>query len=713
MATASLVLQPGTELGGYRILDIVGIGGMAIVYRAEQLTLNRAVALKVLSPELSRDPVFQERFRREGKHVAALEHPNIIPIYDAAESNGRLYLTMRLVDGETLAQRMADGGLSLDRTLAILTPIADALDAAHLASVIHRDVKPQNILLTARDHPFLADFGVAKSSSGQGLTASGSFLGSVSYASPEQIRGEPLTGASDVYSLTAVLYQCLSGEVPYPRDTDASVMLAHLSAPPPALPEAAGPLRAVIARGMAKAPEERYPTAGALLHAAAEALTALPDVSHTAVPAFPAAPRPAAPALVAGKPATPRPVSGAATVAPQYTAADILRPAPKATAAANKRAGRRRLAVAAGALVVAVGGAAAALLLGGSSQKAETAGTANAGPLQVASGRGWTAKPAGAVTFEGLQLDHALALVNPSAPEVGVRVGLLRNAGLQAGELATSTLAGFSAAPKPEPTGIWAMPAYRYRGPMANGGSTQILVAPTTAGQLAVACHVDAPSPEALSACDAAIAGASLRTGRSVAPGPDHALAPGLDSALKPVAARRTADAVAVAALPARAAAARALARTDAAAADALTALHPRTWDADAVKLATAGLTAEARQLTALAAATTARDRARYLRATAAARTAGARLQHGLIALRRRGYAVERAATLRFSTLPKKHRRVHHQASPVTATTTTQNPTPVVSPTVTRHTQTVKPVVKAKPKVKKSPEPPVVVATPQ
>lgn len=706
MPTASLVLQPGTPLGGYRILDVIGFGGMAVVYRAEQVALNRIVALKVLSPELSRDPVFQERFRREGKHVAALEHPNIIPIYDAAESDGRLFLAMRFVEGQTLAQRMADGGIGLDPTLAILTPIADALDTAHEASVIHRDIKPQNILLTARDHPFLADFGVAKHVAGQGLTASGSFLGSVSYASPEQIRGEPLTGATDVYSLTAVLYQCLSGEVPYPLDTDASVMLAHLSAPPPELPTTAGPLRDVIARGMAKAPEDRYATAGALLRATAEALAALSDLPDGTGPAFPAA---------RAKAAAPR--TGAAIDGAELTAADVLRPAPAAAAGPSRGRGRRRLAIA-GAGAVIAGGAIAALALTGSSSSSDSppARTADAGPLRLTIGDGWTAKPTGDVTFEGLQLDRAVALANAQAPEVRLGAGRLRNTGLQSGALADATLAGFSTRPRPVPTTLGNVRGWRYSGPMANGGSTEILVVPSSAGEVAVACHVDAPSPSALRGCAGAITDARLVGGRALAPGPDAELATGLAAALRPVRARRTAGAVSVADLTVRAARARAVAKADAQAAAALTALHPSAWDAATVKATASALTGEQGRLTALAAAIATRDRQAYNKARAGLGASGRTLRHRLIALRRRGYAVALPTTLRVPALPQRKRPKHHAtATPSTPVTTpssgtrdtTASPTPYVP-----QRATPSPKATTKPTPKSNPDP-IVIAPPQ
>ena len=306
LATATAILRPGDVLGGFRVEDVIGIGGMAIVYRAEQVSLGRQVALKVLSSKLTNDEVFRERFRREGMHAAALEHPNIVPVYDSDEQDGLLYLAMRLVEGTNLAELIQTRGLTADQTVEILRPIASALDTAHAGGLIHRDVKPQNILITDQGHPYLADFGVAKGSNTSGLTATGGFVGSVNYASPEQIKGLTLTSASDIYALTAVLYQCLTDRVPYPRETDAGIMHAHLTEPPPTLPVVAGAdsdFHTVFARGMAKDPGARYGHAGDLINAAALSTDRMPSARRKAVPAFPSDPSEQAGTADSAKPA--------------------------------------------------------------------------------------------------------------------------------------------------------------------------------------------------------------------------------------------------------------------------------------------------------------------------------------------------------------------------------------------------------------------------
>ncbi len=231
------MLQSGDTLAGYRIEGVAGVGGMGVVYRATQMSLDRPVALKVLSSTLESNQSFRERFRREGRHAAALDHPNIIPVYEAGESDGLMFIAMRLVDGPSLADLILSNSMQGREAVRVVAAIASALDAAHEAGLVHRDIKPQNILLTRTGHPYLADFGITKGTDHAALTHSGDFVGSLNYVAPEQIDGSGVTGASDIYSLTAVLFHCLSGLPPYERDTDAALMHAHLMAPPPTLAE--------------------------------------------------------------------------------------------------------------------------------------------------------------------------------------------------------------------------------------------------------------------------------------------------------------------------------------------------------------------------------------------------------------------------------------------------------------------------------------------
>src|SRR5919106_4742716 len=269
------MLHSGDQIAGYRIDGVLGHGGMGIVYEATQLGLKRKVALKVLAPQLGGDESFRDRFRREGEIQAAIEHPNIVTVYEAGETEMGLFMAMRLVRGPNLKDMIVSRELDAGRTLRILSPVADALDAAHEAGLIHRDIKPQNILVSGRDHAYLADFGLTKAPGEKSLTKTGQFVGTLDYISPEQIRGLKATTKSDIYALAAVLYECLSGVVPYPKDSEAAVLFAHMSDEPPKVtdqrPELPSELDDVIARAMAKDPEQRHGTAGELLRDAEEA----------------------------------------------------------------------------------------------------------------------------------------------------------------------------------------------------------------------------------------------------------------------------------------------------------------------------------------------------------------------------------------------------------------------------------------------------------
>jgi YVTN family beta-propeller protein len=254
----------GTEVAGYRIERLLGRGGMSVVYLAEHLRLGRNVALKLLAPELAHDDRFRERFLRESKLAASIDHPNVIPIYDADEADGALYIAMRYVSGTDLRQLLAEEGkLEPRRALSIVGQVAAALDAAHARGLVHRDVKPGNILVAAEEHVYLSDFGLTKqASSHSGLTQTGQLVGTLDYVAPEQIEGREVDGRSDVYSLGWVLYECLAGAKPFARDTEVAVLWAHMHEVPPKTGDAA--VDAVLTRAMAKSPGDRYATAGEL-----------------------------------------------------------------------------------------------------------------------------------------------------------------------------------------------------------------------------------------------------------------------------------------------------------------------------------------------------------------------------------------------------------------------------------------------------------------
>ena len=270
----------GETFGGYTIQSVLGRGGMGTVYLATHERLARNVALKVIAPALADDEDFRARFLRESQLAASLDHPNVIPIYDADEVDGVLYLAMRYVSGPSLQALLRERGrLSPEETLRIAEQIGAGLDAAHRAGLVHRDVKPANILLAEPgNRAYLCDFGLAKRTSSKGATQTGFFLGTVDYCAPEQIQGGPVDGRADVYSLGSVLFHCLAGRPPYTRESEIAVLQAHLTDPPPALstvrPGLPTPLDGVLATAMAKDPDERHATASALVTGFANALGA-------------------------------------------------------------------------------------------------------------------------------------------------------------------------------------------------------------------------------------------------------------------------------------------------------------------------------------------------------------------------------------------------------------------------------------------------------
>ncbi len=277
-------LSAGTEFASYRIERPIGRGGMSVVYLGEHEWLQRKVALKVLAPQLAEDDRFRERFIRESRLAASLDHPNVIPIYEAGASGGDLFIAMRYVEGSDLRTLLqGEGALDPARAIAIVRQAAAALDAAHDQGLVHRDVKPGNVLLArARgtedtEHVYLSDFGLTKrSASDSGVTGTGQFVGTLDYAAPEQFQGGTPDARTDVYSLGCVLYECLTGRPPFRSDNDAALMYAHLQEPPPAVtaiePGLPHEIDRVVATAMAKAPADRYPSAGVLAREASRAL---------------------------------------------------------------------------------------------------------------------------------------------------------------------------------------------------------------------------------------------------------------------------------------------------------------------------------------------------------------------------------------------------------------------------------------------------------
>jgi serine/threonine-protein kinase len=389
----------GTNLGDYRIESLLGRGGMSVVYLAEHIRLKRKAALKVLSPELAEDPTFRARFVSEWERLAQLDHPNIIPVFEAGESDGLLYIAMRYVRSMDL-KGLIDQEQRLDpeRAVNIIAQTASALDAAHEQNLVHRDVKPANILIAlgagpeGTDHVYLSDFGLTKHTESQsGLTKTGHFMGTLDYVAPEQISGKGVDGRTDQYALGCVLYQSLTGKVPYPREEETAALFAHLQDPPPrpsdARPELPPEIDEVVGRSMAKLKEERFATCGDMARAARAALgvrggttgaqSAVARATETVLAAPPSG-TPPAPPMGALAPPIPMPT---ATTTPGADAGAPPPPLPMTPVRAEPaRPGppsggnRRGLVIGGIAAAVIAAGVVAFLVLGGGDDNGEPDG---------------------------------------------------------------------------------------------------------------------------------------------------------------------------------------------------------------------------------------------------------------------------------------------------------------------------------------------------
>ncbi len=378
-------LRAGAQVAGYRLEERIGQGGMAVIFRARDGRLGRVVALKILAPALAADDAFRQRFIRESRAAAAVDDPHIIPVFEAGEAGGVLFLAMRYVpggDARTLVRR--EGALPPGRAAAIISPVALALDSAHAAGLVHRDVKPSNMLMDVRpgrpDHVYLSDFGLSKATlAATGLTGTGQFLGTLEYTAPEQIQGRPVDGRADQYALACSAFELLAGGPPFQREEAAALMFAHLSEPPPALttrrPDLPRPADAVLATAMAKDPEARYASCREFADALRAALGLGPYAPRfaaagsgpAATASGPAAAQPAShpPIWTTEPPQLPPP---ATEQAPLPATADSGPPPGAGPGVASGPPGRRRRtwAVLAGITGAAVAGVTAGFLAAGS-----------------------------------------------------------------------------------------------------------------------------------------------------------------------------------------------------------------------------------------------------------------------------------------------------------------------------------------------------------
>ncbi len=371
----------GSTVAGYRIDALIARGGMGVVYRATQLGLDRQVALKLISRELADKQAFRERFLRECRLAASLDHPGVVPVFDAREEDGELIVAMRLVEGGDLRKLIdREGPLPPPRAVALLAQVADALDAAHAAGIVHRDVKPHNILIEG-NRAYLTDFGLAKAVEDSGVISGASVVGTVEYMSPEQWQGAKVGPATDVYSLGCVLYEALTGIVPYARKAEDTE---------PEMPQG---LDAVIERAVSKDPADRYPSASTLIEAARECEGATPAATRV---------------LTAGQGGRPAQRLGAASV--------------------HRRLGPRGRQWLGAAVAVLAGGIALALLLfGGDDVSVSSPIEVGSGPLRLAVGDGrvWVTSAT----------DGTLSWIDPQTREVEGEVRLGRGiSGVAVGE---------------------------------------------------------------------------------------------------------------------------------------------------------------------------------------------------------------------------------------------------------------------------------------
>jgi serine/threonine protein kinase len=645
------MLTAGTIVAGYRVKDLLGEGGMAAVYEAHQVSLNRVVALKILSRRMGEDDAFRERFRRECEIQARLDHPNIVPVYEAGESDYGLWLAMRLVRGPTLRELLAGGALSPSRTLELLTPIAGALDVAHEHGLIHRDITPQNILVDERGHPYLADFGITKSRGDRSLTRPGQFVGTLDYVAPEQIQDEPTAAPADIYSLAAIFFECLTGRVPYAKQTEAAVLYAHIAERPPRAteldPSLPAAVDAVFRQGLAKAPGDRFARATELVDATREALHQTAEDRSERIPSSPSSDQREPGTSRAGKTR-----AGAGPPAAATTASDNPQPppvplanagaAPATSATVSRRLPRSPAVVLPAVFFLAAAALGIGAATGDDSKPAERRPVA-AGSLEVEPPADWSVRRGAAiagfhladpVTLAPSQQTGSEALVVGVSPATGEALLPARLA-----RAAKGSAAG-------EPVSLGSLEALRYTGLQAPGLREPLTVftSPTSLGAATLVCRPPAVGGrEFLQQCQQIATSLKLSEGEDFPLGPSPELAAALKAQVSALARRRaTLRQQLGKATGARrqASAADALARAFRRAARALSSLRVTPQSASGLAAVVDALRSARDAYKELATAARREDAAAYRAASAAVGRAESSVDDALRAMRELGYPI-------------------------------------------------------------------------
>jgi hypothetical protein len=599
IAVPAVPLDEGVTLAGYRIEWVLGTGRAGTVYRATELARERTVALRVLAPDLTAHEAFRGRFRHEAALQARLDHPNVLPLYDVVEAEGEMLVAMRLVEGTTLKQLIEAGKLRPPRALEIFDQVAGALDAAHAVGLLHRGLKPQDVLVDKTGRAYLGDFGLTKAPGEYGLTQRERHAASPDYLSPEQIRLKDATGSSDRYAFAAMLYEALRGEVPFARESEAAIFYAHLSEPPPRVSErrAALPssLDSVLARGLAKDPEDRYASASDLVAAARGAVES-------------------------GRHGRIRAAGGRHAVVPALIALALLVP-----------------------LLGLVG-----FTLGHTGRSADDPVTAAVagGPLTLAFPPNW--RPlAGASGVEGLALRQPIVVTWGAAGSRGELWAGMAPRAEGPLLLPSEFVRRLARPPRPETVRLGRFAAFRYRGLEHRDvrAALTVYVVPTDRGAATVAClqargaERDAQGRSALERCEDMAATLSLRGAHASGLGPSRRYGVSLDRLLDRLDRVRSARRGALAAAKSsrtQAEAAASLAREFRRTHDALVRIRPGLVERPAHRRLVRHLESAAGAYRALSAAARAGDRAAYRRAARRVGASERKLERGLRSLARR-----------------------------------------------------------------------------